>query len=65
MQKFIVDVGALLSGRTIEVQANSAKEALEIAKKQLDRNRFEQIIQVRDSINLFYYTHEHNPYDWR
>jgi hypothetical protein len=65
MQEFIVDIGSFLSGRTIRVQAHSAREALGEAKKQLSPNKFEQVIQIRDDNRLWYYTHEHGLYDWR
>lgn len=62
MPTYIVDIGSSIAGRTIEVEADNALEALEMVKKKLDENKLEKVIQIRDSQDHFFYDYENGFY---
>jgi len=58
MKDYIVDIGGLISGRTIEIEAINTKDALRQANEIVDKNKLEKVIQVRDDMGKFYYNYE-------
>ena len=57
MNKYIVDIGSFLYGRTIEISAGSTTDAYNLACEQLNRNKFEKVIQIRNSNGMILYTY--------
>jgi hypothetical protein len=54
--KYAVDIGSLLAGRTLEIEAHSAQIAYNEASGQIDRNKFEKIIQIRSESGKVLYS---------
>ena len=53
--KYSVDIGSLLSGKTVELDCHTPQDAYE--QVELDRDKFERIIQIRGTENnVVYYT---------
>lgn len=57
MNKYIIDIGSFLCGRTIEVEANTATKAYFLGRAQLNENKFEKIIQIRNSSGTVFYSY--------
>jgi len=55
--KYSVDIGSLLSGRTVELDCHTPQNAYEQIQETLNRDKFERIIQIRGTENnVVYYT---------
>lgn len=52
-----VDVGNTISGYTFEVKAHTAQSAYDQAIKLVDKDKFHQVIQIRDERDFIVYSY--------
>lgn len=50
------DIGGVIQGRTIEVEAHTAQSAYEKAIQQVNKDNLETLIQIRDSRDFIVYS---------